>query len=114
MDLAKEVLVYHAIVDYIKTIEKIATPESSLCVMLSGYGQERGGYKIIKYSMKKWQGVTVEGMKKYVTEKYADILKTEKEFQCCSETIVPNMLYLYNLYTKCEDGRVGTTRLNYH
>ena len=69
LDLAKEVLVYHAVVDYIKTLEKIPTPEISLKVMSSGYGPEYGSYKIVIYSMKKWHGVTVEGMKKYITEK---------------------------------------------
>ena len=82
--------------------------------MSNGCGQECGSYKIIIYSMKKWQGVTVEGMKKYITEEYGDILKTEKVFQWCSEAIILNKLYLYNFYTKCEDGRVGATRLNYH
>ena len=52
LDSVKEVLAYHAVVDYIKNLKKSATPETSLIVMLSGYGQEFGGYKTIIYSIK--------------------------------------------------------------
>ena len=115
LDSVKEVLVYHAVVDYIKNLKKSATPETSLMVMSSSYGQEFGGYKTIIYSMKKWHEVTVEGMKKYITEKYAEILKTEKEFKWHQEEVVPNMLYVYNFYTKSDNyWNISTSRLNYH
>ena len=83
--------------------------------MSSSYGQEFGGYKTIIHSMKKWHEVTVEGMKKYITEKYAEILKTEKEFKWHQEEVVPNMLYVYNFYAKSDNFcNISTSRLNYH
>ena len=45
LDLTKEVLVYHAVVEYIKALKSIATSDGDLMVMSSGFGQKFGGFK---------------------------------------------------------------------
>ena len=116
LDLAKEVLVYRAVVEYIKALKSMATSDGGLMVMSSGFGQEFGRFKIVVYSVKKWHKITVQRMKNYITEKYADIVKTKKEFKWCTEDVVPDMLYLYNFHTNTDPSAPGvsTLRLVYH
>ena len=49
LDLAKEVLVYHTVVEYIKALKSMATSDGDLMVMSSRFGQEFGGFKIVIY-----------------------------------------------------------------
>ena len=115
LDLAKEVLVYHTVVEYIKALKSMATSDGDLMVMSSRFGQEFGGFKIVIYSVKKWHNITVQRMKNYITEKYADIVKTKKEFNWCTEEVVPDMLYLYHFHTNTDPSAssVSTSRLVY-
>ena len=116
LDLAKEVLVYHAVVECIKALKSMATSDGDLMVMSSGFGQEFGRFKIVIYSVKKWHNITVQGMKNYITEKYVDIVKTKKEFNWYTREALPDMLYLYNFYTNTDPSApsVTTSKLVYH
>ena len=113
-DTVKEILMYHNFKESLKTLESVGSPSNKLYIMSSGFVQNRTSFKLIIYACQKWEAVTVEGMKKHISEKYKDMLKYDKEFKSSVEEVVPHMLFNYMFYCESIHDPEATSKLCYH
>ena len=74
-EASKHVLVYQSVVEYIKFLERTPLPSGALYIISSGYQCESNSFTITIYSCKHWGNTTFVGMKRYIEEKYEEILK---------------------------------------
>ena len=51
--------------------------------------------------------------REYLNKKYFDILKEQKNYEVCEETVVPGMIYQYRFYIKVETNGKNTTSIDF-
>ena len=122
--LAKEVMIYHQIAEYLKTYEAVATEESKRLVMASGFSQADKEFTIIAYLMKQIKSKEADDLTTYIREKYNFFVGAEEHqttnFKWHQEEVVPGLLYKYYFWKKAKNGKEEgvpssmTSHLYYH
>ena len=112
-DMAKEVLVYHAFVEFVKALEAIRSGYSSK-IMSTSYNQGHNSLSFGVYLTGRLGKNNINAIAEYVSQKYYDNLKTWKKFDSVEETVIPGTLYNYRFYTKTENDSKMKSTLQYH
>ena len=113
---AKEIELYHEIKRYIALLNEEATIEQAkLYIISSAFECLLDEFVIIAYAAKRWKNILVDGLAKYIEEKYQE--KLERWTMPCEYTVsevIPGMLYAYRYYIQSRHMKSLALQMYYH
>ena len=97
----EEKALYHILKEYLNVINCAATHEQArLDIVASGFELNLDDFVFVVYVSKRWRNFVVDGLSKYVEEKYHENVQTNQSKTCTWiwTEIIPSNLHCYPYY----------------
>ena len=113
---AKEIELFHHIKTYVILLNKEASIEQSkLYISASAYECTLDSFNIVIYAAKKWKNFLLDGLGKYIEEKYQEIIDgwtIPCEYMAIE--VIPGLLYSFKYYIRSTHAQKENLHMYYH